>query len=196
VVAVASVSARAREQTTAWLAAGLLVLLVGTLVRLVARPLDIAAVSAALLAILLWLGAWLVALLVTTPRTAFLIGLVAMVVLDVAALPARTVVDYDQREALYRTDQTLSVPVPAGSTQLVLLVEPVFEGAQPRFSLAGWSCPWQRGKQQIALPVRGGASTVDLQLAGAPTREGEYLLVYLSSTPVDTGKPATACSSA
>jgi hypothetical protein len=178
VVAVASISARAREQIASWLVASLIVLLMGTLLRLVVRPLDVAAASAALLAALLWLGVWLTALMVATPRAGFLIGLAAMLMLDLAAFPPRAVVDFDQREALYRTDQTLTLPVPPGTTQLVVLVEPVFDGAQPRFALAGWSCPWQRGRQYVALPLSTGTTSVDLRLTGSPSRDGEYLIVY------------------
>jgi hypothetical protein len=181
VVAVASVATRAREQIAGWLVASLVVLLVGVLLRLAVRPLDVPAASAALLAALLWIGVWLTAVLVSTPRSAFVVGLVAMLALDIAALPPRALVDFDRREALYRTDQTLTLPVPPGSTQLVVLVEPVFDGAQPRFALAGWSCPWLRGRQYVALPLRPGTTSVGLRLTGAPDREGEYLIVY---TPV------------
>jgi hypothetical protein len=194
VVALAAAFSRAREQTTAWIGAALAVLLVGTLVRLLVRPVDVAAVSAALLAALLWLGLWLVALLLSTPRTAFVVGLVAMLVLDLAAVSPRTLVPYDQVEALSNTDQKLTLAVPAGSTQLVLMVEPVFEGAQPRFQLVGWSCPWQRGRQYVALPLTPGTSSVDLRLSGAPDREREYLVVYWSSRGFMSGEPAAVCS--
>jgi len=188
VVAVASTAARAAERTNSWLAASMLVLIVGTLVRLAARPIDIAAASAALLAALLWLGVWLAVVLVSKPRSAFFIGVAAMVMLDLAALSPRTVVDFDQREALYRTDQTLTLPVPPGTTQLVVLVEPVFDGAQPRFALAGWSCPWQHARQYLALPLPSGTTTVGLRLTGSPARDGDYLIVYAPITDQPRGE--------
>jgi hypothetical protein len=196
VVALAAAVRRTRQDTAGWTGAALAVLLVGTLVRLVVRPADVPSLSAALLAGLLWLGVWLAALLLTTPRTAFVVGLLAMLVLDLAALSPRALVGYDQVEALSRTDQTVSVAVPPGSAQLVLLVEPIFQGAQPRFGLAGWSCPWQHGKQYVALPVPAGATSVDLRLDGAPDRESEYLLVYWSSSGSVSGGPVSACTAA
>jgi hypothetical protein len=187
VVAIAAAYSRAVERTGGWLAAGLAVLLCGTLLRLAARPMDVAAVSAALLAALLWLGIWAVGLAVTTPRAALAIGVLAMALLDLAALPPRTLVDYDRREALYRPDQALGVPVAPGTTELVLLLEPVFAGGQPRFDLVGWSCPWQSGARYYALPVQAGTGEVNLQLSGSPDREREYLLVYLPPSTAHDG---------
>jgi hypothetical protein len=125
---------------------------------------------------------------------AFFVGLATMAVLDLSAVLPRTPVVFDDREALYRTDQSLAVRVAAGAgdTLLVVLAEPVFEGDQPRFGLAGqvggtavdWSCALRRGKQQVALPLpapAGGAVDVQLRLTGTPSREGDYLLVYASS---------------
>jgi hypothetical protein len=75
-------------------------------------------------------------------------------------------------------DQALLVQVAGSSSEVVVLVEPVFEGAQPRFALAGWSCPLRLGKQYLALPVATGTQTIELRLTGTPNREGEYLIVY------------------
>lgn len=194
VVAIASVASRAADRCNVWLAASVAVLAIGTLVRLAVRPIDTAAVSASLLAALLWAGVWLVALLLSSPRRAFGVGLVAMLVLDLAALPARTFVAYDQREALYRVDQTLSVPASPRDMHAVVLVESFFEGVQPRFALAGWSCPWGRGLQYLVLPLAAAAERVDLRLDGTPDPQREYLVVYSSSAPLAVGAPAITCA--
>jgi hypothetical protein len=126
-------------------------------------------------------------------------------------------VPFDDREALYRTDQSLAVHVSAGAgdTLLTVLAEPVFAGAEPRFGLAGqvggtaveWSCVWQRGRQLVALPLPAAATggfDVQLRLTGTPSREGDYLLVYASSaqpglvilttSPGALGGNATMCT--
>jgi hypothetical protein len=187
VVAVASATTRAASYRNAWLSGSLVVLALGTLLRLVARPVDVAAGSAALLSVLLWLCAWLAAVLVLSPRGAFAVGLLVMGVLDLAALPARPVVDYDDRVALFQAGQVVTVQASAAS--LVLEVEPVFQGATPGFSLGGevagqqvtWSCPWRHGRQRMALPLPS-SGEVHLQLRGAVSRDGDYLLVYTSSS--------------
>jgi hypothetical protein len=189
VVAVASVVPRAQIRGGAWLGAAVVVLVVGTAVRLAVRPIDIQALSAALLGVLLWLGVWLGAQLLLTPRAAFAVGVVAMLLLDVAALPARPLADFDEREALFSTDQTLSVRVPPGQNELVLLVEVASRESRPPFTLAGsvaeqqvrWACPWRAGRQRLVLPVPTGGG-VRLRLEGSPGRDGDYLLVYTSSS--------------
>jgi hypothetical protein len=154
--------------------------------------------AALVMATLLAVGAWVGALLLSTPRTAFLVALGMLALLDLAALPARNALEYDYREAFFRTDQMITAQVPGqagapGQAMLVLLVEPVFPAAnaQPRFGLAGevgnlalaWDCSFQRGLQHVALPVPPGSGPLDvrLHLTGSPTRETDYLLVYASA---------------
>jgi hypothetical protein len=158
--------------------------------------------AAIVMASLLSVGVWVAALLLSTPRVAFLATLAAVAVLDVAALPARNSPEYDDREAFFRPDQviTASVPNPATTAQpvLVLLVEPVFpeSAAQPRFGLAGdvasatalaWDCTFRRGLQHLALPLpaaavaSAGPIDVRLHLTGSPSRESDYMLVYASA---------------
>ena len=149
--------------------------------------------------LLLGLSAWAAATVLASPRTAFLVtfGLVAL--LEVAALPARGVPEFDERQAFYQTDQVLSAQVRTAvssqSAALTLLVEPVFNGAQPRFGLAGdiggvsltWDCSFRRGLQRIVLPLPSAALAnapaldVRLHLTGSPSREADYLLAYASS---------------
>jgi hypothetical protein len=156
-------------------------------------------IEGVVLAALLWLGAWLAAMLLSTPRTAFVVALVMMALVDIAALPPRGAPDYDDRRALYRTDQAvaahLEVPADISDPVLSVLVEPVFAGAQPAFGLAGevngtplaWSCGFARGMQHVALPISTAAldgrpiADVNLHLTGAPSRETDYLLVYSSA---------------
>jgi hypothetical protein len=128
--------------------------------------------------------------------------LAVIALLDSAALPARNPPPYDDLQAFYRTDQVLDaqVPMPVGGapSALTVLAQPVFGGAQAAFGLAGdvngvpqtWMCPFGRGIQQLALPVAPDAvqkasrptAEVRLWLTGSPSREGDYLLVYSSST--------------
>ncbi|MGI9145379.1 MAG: hypothetical protein ACR2IK_02330 [Chloroflexota bacterium] len=160
--------------------------------------------SAMVMAVLLSGGAWLAAMLLCPPRTAFVVTLAAIALLDVAALPARNAPEYDAREAFFRTDQVISARVtnpPDGlgaqaQPSLLLLVEPVFpaDALQPAFGLAGyvgnaplvWDCAFQRGLQRLALslpPVAPAAELLDIQLhlTGSPSRETDYLLVYASA---------------
>jgi len=162
--------------------------------------------SAILMMMLLSVGAWLAALLLSTPRVAFGVTLAAVALLGLAAAPARYATEYDDRQAFFRTDQvvTAHVPPPANpvGTQaqplLVLLVEPVFPATatQPQFGLAGdvgsagplaWDCPFQRGLQHLALPLPAAATPptasdeVRLHLTGSPSRETDYLLVFASA---------------
>ena len=195
-------AANARRRGAAWnwsVATGA-VLLAGIGLRLVMHAGAVGDRSAAVMMALLGLSAWAAAMVLATPRTAFLVTLGLVALLDVAALPARTVTEYDDRQAFYQTDQLLAARVsisPATQTQpaLTLLVEPMFSGAQPQFGLAGdvggtllaWDCAFRRGLQRLALPVpistidNAAALDVRLHLTGSPTRESDYLLVYASS---------------
>jgi hypothetical protein len=177
-----------------WLIGSLGVLVVGTLARLFLAGGGVPGLSGTVLAVLLWLGIWLAALLLARARGAFFVGLAAMVVLDLAALQPRTPVAYDDREVLYRTDQVLARQVTAsdGDRVLLVLAEPIFAGERARFGLAGligtssveWSCPFRHGIQQLALPLAApvsGPLDVQLHLTGAPTRETDYLVIYASS---------------
>jgi hypothetical protein len=181
------------------------VVLVGLGLRLALGGGGVGDRSALVLAALLSVGVWLATLLLSTPRMALLVTLGVLALLDLAALPARNALEYDYREAFFRTDQVVSAQVPTApgllGTQvqpmLVLLVEPMFPAgvAQPSFGLAGevssaalvWDCAFQRGLQHLALPLPPTAVTgsgqidVRLRLTGAPTRETDYLLVYASA---------------
>jgi hypothetical protein len=159
--------------------------------------------SAALMTLLLGLSAWATTTLLDKPRTAFVVTLGLIALLDVAALPARTLAEYDDRQAFYQTDQVLAaqVPIAPGALEsqtapaLALLVEPTFREAQPLFGLAGtvggipltWDCAFRHGIQRLVLPLPraslGSAASVDvgLHLTGSPSRESDYLLVYASS---------------
>ncbi len=156
--------------------------------------------SAAMLLLLLALGAWAAAAVLATPRVAFVITLGLVGLLEVAALPASAIPEYDERQAFYQTDQVLAAQVPTivsnqSTAALTLLVEPVFNGAQPRFGLAGdvgstsltWDCTFQHGLQRLVLPIPAAAlanaAALDLRLhlTGSPSRETDYLLAYASS---------------
>jgi hypothetical protein len=205
-----------------WSLASGAVLLLGVGLRLALHAGAIGDRSAAVLLLLLGLGAWAAAVVLATPRTAFVVTLGVVALLDVGALPARGLPEYDERQAFFQTDQVLAAQVPAVfSTQsaaaLTLLVEPVFSAAQPRFGLAGdvggtsltWDCAFRRGLQRLALPVTSlpaSAAAVDarLHLTGSPSRDGDYLLVYASSArggflvslvnAGDVGQGATSCT--
>ncbi len=208
-----------------WAATAVAVVLTGAGVRLALDPGGVGGWSAALMTVLLGLSVWLGAWLLATPRTAFVATLGLVVLLDLAALPPRTAPEYDDRQALFQTDQVLAAQAsiapavvrPGAAPVLTLLVEPTFNGAQPRFGLGGdvggsalaWDCPFQRGMQHLALPVPialpAGAASIDvrLHLTGSPTRESDYLLVYTSSAQHgllvslvgagDVGQGATLC---
>ena len=198
------------------------VLLLGVGLRLALHAGAIGDRSAAVMLLLLGLGAWAAAAVLATPRTAFLVTLGVVALLEVAALPARGLPEYDERQAFFQADQVLAAQVPAVFSNqspaiLTLLVEPVFSGAQPRFGLVGdvggtsltWDCAFRRGLQRLALPVTSlpaNAAAVDvrLRLTGSPSREGDYLLVYASSArggflvslvhASDVGQGATSCT--
>ncbi len=190
-VAVARPAFATRERPATWVIAAFVVLFAGTAVRLAVRPVDVAAVSAALLAALLWLGVWAGAVLLLSPRGAFLAALVTVLVLDFGALQPRMLVPFDDQQALYSADQVVTLPAPGGTA--VVLVDAVFDGAQPTFGLAGYSCALRHGQQALALPMRTNTGTVELRLAGAPNREREYLIVYTSASQQQAALPATVC---
>ena len=176
-------------------------LVVGLGLRLAIGSVGVGDRSALVMATLLAIGAWLAARLLGGPRTAFVVALGLMALFNVAALPPRNAPEYDDLEAVYRTDQVLTaqLPVAPGRPQqpamLTLLAQPIFPAAQPTFGLAGevngaplgWQCAFTRGIQRVALPLPQGAlssaSTLDvrLHLTGSPSRETDYLLVYTSS---------------
>ena len=151
------------------------------------------------MATLLIVCAWLAARLVGGARTAFLASLGLMALFDLAALPQRGAPEYDEVQAWYRTDQVVSAQVAAPSTNassLRLMAQPVFDGPQARFGLAGevngvgvtWTCRFERESRHLVLPIPrealvGSGSSVDvrLHLTGSPTRESDYLILYTSS---------------
>jgi hypothetical protein len=185
---------------SAWVLAAAGVLLVGVGVRLVLGG-GVGDRSAAVLGVLLTLCAWAAAWVIAGPRIALVVTVAAVVMLDLAGLPAKDAPDYDDVQAFYTPDQVLSAQVPVegsvgpGVPALTLLVQPVYQADQPRFGLAGdvngtpltWSCTFQHGLQQVVLPVPPAlltnASTlaVNLHLSGTPSPDGDYLLAYASS---------------
>ena len=204
--------ADARRRGAAWnwtLASGT-VLLLGIGLRLALHAGAVGDRSAAVMMLLLGLAAWAAGMVLATPRTAFVVTLGLVALLEVAALPARGVPEYDDRQAFYQTDQVLAAQVSASPLvaekplALTLLVEPIFSQTQPQFGLAGdvggaaltWDCGFRHGLQRLALPVpaaavanagpaaavaNAGALDVRLHLTGSPSRETDYLLVYASS---------------
>jgi hypothetical protein len=181
----------------------LLVLAVGCAARLVLGGLNAPNLSATLLGLLLGAGVAVTAWLVLAPRAGFVAALAAMLVLNVAALTPRAIAPYDERQALYRTDQDLSLPVPNGASSVQVLVEPVLTGPTPRFGLAGnldngpvvaWSCPWRPGMQRVELPLPTSGSTLRLRLTGSPSRDGDYLLVYTAVQGPTAAPDAVRCA--
>ena len=173
-------------------------MLVGVLLRHVLGGGGVGDRSGTLMAVLLAISVWLAARVVGGSRVALAATLACMALFDIAALPARNLVEYDDLQAFYRTDQLLSAHVPVVDqrvTTLTVMAQPMFSGAQPAFGLAGnvngapfqWTCRFERGIQRLALPLppealRGVAALdVQLRLTGSPTRESDYLLVYASS---------------
>lgn len=192
-------AASARRASWTWTAAAALILVVGLVLRLVLGGGGVGDRSAIVMTVLLAASAWLAVQLLAGPRVALFVTLALVVILDLAALPARRSVEYDDLQAFYSTDQTFAaqLAVPPGSAgqdlAISLLAQPVFNGAQAQFGLAGdvdgtamqWTCQFQHGVQRIALPLStialNGTADVRLHLSGAPNRESEYLVVYASS---------------
>ena len=218
--------ADARRRGAAWnwtLASGT-VLLLGIGLRLALHAGAVGDRSAAVMMLLLGLAAWAAGMVLATPRAAFVVTLGLVALLEVGALPARDVPEYDDRLAFYQTDQVLAAQVSASPRvaekrlALTLLVEPIFSQTQPQFGLAGdvggtaltWDCAFRYGLQRLVLPVpaaavtNAGALDVRLHLIGSPSRETDYLLVYASSArggflvslvnTGDVGQDATTCS--
>jgi hypothetical protein len=199
-----------------WSVGALAVVVLGLGARLAIGGTAVGDRSALAMGVLLTAGTWLAARLLAGPRTALLVTLAAVALLNIAALPPRDPPPYDDLEAFYRTDQVLGAQVAlpsAGASTLSLLVQPVFSGAQPRFGLAGdvngtpvaWSCPLSHGIHWITLPVsvHEPSASVQLHLTGSPSRDGDYLIVYASSRqggylvyPDLTDQSATRCSAA
>ena len=108
-----------------------------------------------------------------SPRAGFIAALVAMVVLNVAALSPRAIAPYDERQALYR-----SRPGPDARRSERRQFGPGAgragaRGRRPRFGLAGnlddgtavaWSCPWRPGIQRLELPLPTSGATLRLRL--------------------------------
>jgi hypothetical protein len=186
---------RRGQRQRGWLIGTAIVLLAGVLMRVAIGSGGVGDRSAAVMAVLLGVVVWTATLLLRSPRMAFFSTLGLMVLIDLAALPARNAPEFDDRAAFFRTDQTIAARVavpPSGAAMLTVLAEPVFSGAQPSFGLAGqvgqatftWDCAFQHGMQRLILPVSQiAAGTVDvaLHLTGSPSRESDYLLVYASS---------------
>jgi hypothetical protein len=164
------------------------VLLVGLGLRVLIGGAGVGDRSAIVMTVLLGVGAWAAARLLSGPRAAFIVTVVLVALLDLAALPQRTPPPFDDLQAFYSTDQVLVIPVsvPPGldpaAAALTVLVQPTFAG-----SPATWSCAFEHGIQTIALPVPPGAlasgatADAELHLTGSPSRESEYLVVYASS---------------
>jgi hypothetical protein len=175
----------------------MVVLLLGVGLRLAIGGVGVGNRSALVMTVLLTACAWLAARVIGGARIAFLVGAVAMALFSLAALPARDPPPYDDLEALYSTDQSMHVQVaasPEGDAVLTVLAKPVLQGAQARFGVAAdvngnafsWRCAFQSGVQQLALPLPPGRTAqstndVTLRLTGAPSRDGDYLLVYSSA---------------
>jgi hypothetical protein len=202
VVAVASTArvGAAERRGVGWTVGALAVLLVGLGLRAVLGGAGAGDRSAIVMSVVLSIGIWTAARLLSGPRVAFMVTLVVVALLDLAALPQRNPPTYDDLQALYRTDQELSTRVSASTdvetgVVLTVLAQPTFAGAQPQFGLAAvvngmpltWSCAFGRGIQTLALPLpagtvrQGETADVQLHLSGSPTRESEYLVVYASS---------------
>jgi hypothetical protein len=223
VVAVAAPLAglAARQRDRPWLIASLVVLLLGLGARWLLGGGGVGDRSAAVMLLILTIGVWLATALLSSARTAFFVTLALVLVVDVAALPARNPPEFDDREALFRPEQRLASTVPVPGTSLAdpvltVLVEPVWATVEhPPFGLAaeingtavGWECPFQRGRQKVALPLPptlrpspGASLDVQLYLTGDPRRESDYVLVYASSARggflVDLNSAAAVAASA
>jgi hypothetical protein len=178
------------------LLAATLVLVLGLSVRFSFVPPWRGGTPAMVMLVLLAVGAWSAGWLLASARGGFFATLVVVVLHTLAALPPRGQLEYDDRIALYRTDQSVvgSVVVSGAARQpaLTLLAEPTSSHGQ--LGLAGevagrpyaWNCPVRPGIQHLVLPLRsnvpsGESIDVWLRLTGAPSRETDYVLVYTSA---------------
>lgn len=208
------------EQAWAWIGVALVAL--GPLARLQVGHGDVGSRSAALLMLMIGLAVWLAVNIAghAHAATAAVGGL--MVPLVLGGFPARADPPYDERVAVYDVNQTLAAQIPPArpGSSLVVLVEPVYSGDQPRFSMAAdlgtdrlsWACDLTRGRQRLVLPLTRGIDDpqrIALRLDGSPRRDGDYLLVYQSArrggplvdvvapdatpTPASDALPVTRC---
>lgn len=172
-------------RSSLWLVGAAAVIVVGALPRLFAG--GAGERSAAVLSVLVAACVLGAAALVATHRLAFGITAVAVLLLNIAALAPRAPAPYDDRQALYRTDQSITLHAAGSGTLLPLWVEARYGGAAPNFQLildgTPLRCTWQRGVQRIGLPVRT-AGDVRVQLGGSPARDGDFLIVYSSAAQV------------
>jgi len=203
VVALALSSATASRRDGFWLGCGVAVLAAGSVLRVVLGGSSVPNLAATLLGLVLGAGIAAVAWLVLSPRAGVVAALVAMVALNLGALAPRALAPYDERQALYRTDQDLALAVPSGASSVQVLVEPVLVGSTPRFGLAGtldngtavtWTCPWRAGIQRLELPLAASTNALRLRLTGSPARDGDYLLVYTATPGPTTAPDAVRCS--
>ena len=179
---------------------------------------QIGAVSAAVLVVLLGVGVWAGTALLLPPRTSAAVTAGLVLLLDVQAFRPRAEPAYDERVALYGTDQVVSAPVSGTGPALSVIVEPVFAGQHPAFGVAtdvggtpvSWSCGFVQGRQRLILPLPPmlvGSTEVSVRLTGTPRRDGDYLLVFLSArrggplvdaieptAAATDGLPVTVCS--
>ena len=202
-VALALSYAKASRRDGFWLGCSVVALAAGCVLRVVLGGSGVPNVAATLLGLVLGTGIAAVAWLVVSPRAGFVAALVAMLALNLAALSPRALAPYDERQALYRTDQDVALAVPSGASSVQVLVEPVLLGAAPRFGLAGtldngtdvtWSCPWRAGSQRVELPLPASTNALRLRLTGSPARDGDYLLVYTATPGPTTAPDAVRCS--
>ena len=188
-----------RTRELAWTLGAAAVVLVGASLRLAIGGGGVGDLSATVMAVLLTAGAWAAARLLGGARLALFVVVALMMLFDVAVLPSRNPPEYDDLEALYRTDQQVSVQLPVSTdpaaSVITVLAQPMFQGAQPSFGLFGtvngtsaiWSCRFAHGIQRLALPIPpaslAGRPTLDVTLAvsGSPSRESDYLVIYASS---------------
>jgi hypothetical protein len=192
----------AADRRWSWMAGAVGVLALGAFTPWLLGQRGPGALSASVLTLVLGLAAWCAALALSTSRTAFGVALGAVVLLSLARLPAPLAVEYDDREALWRTDQAVRVTVAARPGQrlstpaLQVLVEARFATAQPGFGLRGsvggrsldWDCPFANGRRQwLLLPVPADVAALNgpvpasFGVSGDPSREEGYVLFYRST---------------
>ena len=200
----AQATARARQvgrsRTTGWLVVGTAaVLLVGALAPLAIAP-GVGRLSASVMTLLLGASAAGAGLALGSPRLACGLAAGLVVLLSLGRLAPRPGPGYEEPEALWQTDQRISLALPAQSAStLAVLAQPVFtgsgSGAEAPFGLTAtlngsrslnWRCAFVPGLQWLELPVEAGLSggaEVDarLGLTGSPDHQQAYLLVYHST---------------